>query len=182
MDERIYRDARGFAYVFHPRLGLLVLRAFKKRKGTHFQIPGGNVDRRDWGPQGTKTLTEAVVTGVTRELFEETGLEFRNTPERVNIVRLSDGSLLAMKDRYYVVIVINDEDTVKPPTGPLSKPLTEAGEDSFRIKLSKEHTGFYFEPDLEKAAEQISLHSGGKNSIALRQLVKAGVFKTGTIN
>eukprot|EP01134_Creolimax_fragrantissima_P003263 CFRG3263T1 len=177
MEECEYRDARGFAFIWHVKHGMLLLRAFKKRKGMHYQIPGGNVDRADWGGSGTsKTFVQALLTGVTREIFEETGMDFRGDNPRVCVVRARGQGLLAMKDRYYVIINITDDDSVQPFSGLLAKPIMGEGE-SFRLKLSKEHLGFYFEPDLQKAEAQIKMHSGGKNATALRTLADAGLFQ-----
>ena len=35
---------RGFIFAIHPKHGLLLLRAYKKKKGEHHQLPGGRVD------------------------------------------------------------------------------------------------------------------------------------------
>jgi len=45
--------------------------------------------------------------------------------------------------------------------------------ETFRLCLSIEHTGFRFEKTVSKAAEQVSLHSGGTSSLALLLMQQA---------
>ena len=41
------RASKAFILARHPAQGLLLLKAFKKRKGLHHQLPGGRVDEGD---------------------------------------------------------------------------------------------------------------------------------------
>ena len=38
---------RSFIFAIHPKHGLLLLRAYKKKKGVHHQLPGGRVDAEE---------------------------------------------------------------------------------------------------------------------------------------
>ena len=40
-------EKRSFIFAIHPTHGLLLLRAYKKKKGTHHQLPGGRVDAEE---------------------------------------------------------------------------------------------------------------------------------------
>jgi len=58
---------RGFVFAVHPTHGLLLLRASKKKKGVHFQLPGGHVDADELAFDDPHRRAAA------RELCEETG-------------------------------------------------------------------------------------------------------------
>ena len=68
---------RAFVIAFHRDLGVLLLRAHKKRKGDHYQLPGGRVD-----------AAEIETHGLERELFEETGLRV----DRARLAPVRDGA------------------------------------------------------------------------------------------
>ena len=62
-------------------------------------------------------------------------------------------------------------------TNGLSKSCCEDDGNPFLLRLSEEHTGFTFERDLERAAKLINLHSGGKNTKALKRIASEGLIK-----
>eukprot|EP01084_Bolivina_argentea_P242404 406662_1 len=72
----IHRDIktkfRAFIIGYHKEFGYLLLRAYKKGKGTHYQLPGGHIDKSEFH---ACSLEEAAKNAAKRELFEETGLE-----------------------------------------------------------------------------------------------------------
>ena len=60
-------EKRSFIFAIHPTHGLLLLRAYKKKKGTHHQLPGGRVDAEELA------FEDAHRRAAARELREETG-------------------------------------------------------------------------------------------------------------
>ncbi len=209
-------DYRGFVFAFHATHGLLILRAYKPKKGSHWQLPGGHVDAPEIEKLG---LDKAFLAGAKRELFEETGLQLpaeRFVPVYVTKAEGDGLECFELKARRYFLIELYDEDslefgksqtTAPVPTG-ASFPhricihgCSSAGFDfhnilrtgdevdglsrscraddgiPFLLRLSNEHTGFTFERDLERAAELISLHSGGKNTKALKRVSAEGLIK-----
>ena len=84
-------DYKAFIFATHPLHGLLLLYCTrKKKKGPHYQAPGGHVDKDDYDRviaqsntlQGPELLMRACKMGAARELFEETGLDYRSTLDR----------------------------------------------------------------------------------------------------
>ena len=85
-------DYKAFIFATHPLHGLLLLYCTrKKKKGPHYQAPGGHVDKDDYYRviaqsgttlQGPELLMRACKMGAARELFEETGMDYRSTPDR----------------------------------------------------------------------------------------------------
>ena len=47
---------RGFIFAVHPTHGLLLLRAYKKKKGVHHQLPGGRVDAEELRAAGLRAI------------------------------------------------------------------------------------------------------------------------------
>mmetsp|Transcript_7668 Transcript_7668/g.13444 ORF Transcript_7668/g.13444 Transcript_7668/m.13444 type:complete len:202 (-) Transcript_7668:909-1514(-) len=145
------KPAKAFVFAQHKRFGLLVLKAFKARKGLHGQLPGGKVDETDADAKA----------GLARELFEETGIDVRQHLERLHPVLFPHGDNMYRK-RYYFKLELFDSDAVGD-----KKPDTN---EKFTLSLSHEHVGYVFEHQLAAAAELITLHSGGANREALVQL------------
>ena len=141
---------RGFIFAVHPTHGLLLLRAYKKKKGVHHQLPGGRVDAEEL------ELDDAHRRAAARELREETGID-------VPPARLMD-TAVRRKNREYFFLELRDVD------GAGSDRDHANAENPFTLALSGEHTGFTFERDLAKAEDMIRLHSGGENALALRAL------------
>ena len=141
---------RGFIFAIHPKHGLLLLRAYKKKKGTHHQLPGGRVDAEELA------FEDAHRRAAARELREETGIA-------IEPARLTDAPV-RRKNREYFLLELRDADGAGPDRD------HDDAACAFTLALSGEHTGFTFERDLAKAEDMIRLHSGGENALALRAL------------
>ena len=141
---------RRFIFAIHPKHGLLLLRAYKKKKGVHHQLPGGRVDAEEL------EYEDAHRRAAARELREETGIA-------VPLARLMD-TAVRRKNREYFFLELRDADGAGPERD------HENTACAFTLALSGEHTGFTFERDLAKAEDMIRLHSGGENALALRAL------------
>ena len=141
---------RSFIFAIHPTHGLLLLRAYKKKKGTHHQVPGGRVDAEEL------QYEDAHRRAAARELREETGIA-------IEPARLTDAPV-RRKNREYFLLELRDADGAGPDRD------HDNASCAFTLALSGEHTGFTFERDLAKAENMIRLHSGGENALALRAL------------
>lgn len=117
-------------------------------------------------------LLHAARTGAARELFEETGIDFRtNCIDRLQPVRLHDNSTSGSdlvneyKHRLFFYCVVNDDDfSTNQGVTPIH---TNVDCQHLKIKISHEHAGFTFQPDPKEAAQMLNLHSGGKPSEVL---------------
>ena len=147
---------RSFIFAIHPTHGLLLLRAYKKKKGTHHQLPGGRVDAEEL------ELDDAHRRAAARELREETGIDV--SPARLKDATDREGKIVRRKNREYFFLELRDADGAGP-----DRDHVNAG-NPFTLALSGEHTGFTFERDLAKAENMIGLHSDGENAVALRAL------------
>ena len=139
---------RSFIFAIHPTHGLLLLRAYKKKKGVHHQLPGGRVDAEELEQEDAHRRAAA------RELREETGID-------VPLARLRDAAV-RRNNREYFLLELRDADGAGPDRD------HDNAACAFTLALSGEHTGFTFERDLAKAENMIRLHSGGENALALR--------------
>ncbi len=88
---------RSFIFVVHENHGMLLLHCTRKiKKGDHYQIPGGHLDDVDFLvtnnycndrsdefniDESQRNLLMAGMVGVARELYEETGIDFRIIPQ-----------------------------------------------------------------------------------------------------
>jgi len=170
---------RAFVIVKHNEYGLLILEACKKRKGgRHFQLPGGHVDMHELHTYGEE---EGSRIAAARELYEETGMDFRDRLYRLSAAELGglgpEAVKLHQSGRRYFKLDISKGDSVQELSSSeasramrLATPLSM---ETFRLCLSIEHTGFRFEKTVSKAAEQVSLHSGGTSSLALLLMQQA---------
>mmetsp|Transcript_81388 Transcript_81388/g.143665 ORF Transcript_81388/g.143665 Transcript_81388/m.143665 type:complete len:190 (+) Transcript_81388:60-629(+) len=160
-DERT--EQRAFILARHSRHGLMLLQAEKKKKGIHFQLPGGHVDKGEIDKLG---LADAEVAAAARELFEETGLDLRSHLQRLRRCRFGAEVQKRLGTRAFFEVDLYDEDSLHHNSREdLVAPITV--ETGFLLHLSHEHTGFAFEKDLQRAADMTSKHSGGKCSIAI---------------
>ena len=142
-------EKRSFIFAIHPKHGLLLLRAYKKKKGVHHQLPGGRVDAEEL------EYEDAHRRAAVRELREETGIA-------IEPARLTD-TAVRRKNREYFFLELQDADNAAGPDRD-----HENAACAFTLALSGEHMGFTFERDLAKAENMIRLHSGGENAVALR--------------
>mmetsp|Transcript_8895 Transcript_8895/g.21978 ORF Transcript_8895/g.21978 Transcript_8895/m.21978 type:complete len:316 (+) Transcript_8895:110-1057(+) len=81
------RDYRAFCLLIHRKHGALLLHCTrKKKKPPHYQLPGGHIDhcefkqiRNSLSTRITKEqLYHAARVGCAREVYEETGIDFRS--------------------------------------------------------------------------------------------------------
>jgi hypothetical protein len=93
LEKYVKDDYRAFVFAIHPLHGILLLRCTrKKKKGSHFQAPGGHIDKEDFDDavsntsggcnQGPAMLIRACKKGAARELYEETGIDLRSELDR----------------------------------------------------------------------------------------------------
>ena len=188
---------RSFVFVVHEETnGMLLLHCTRKvKKGPHYQLPGGHVDMEDLhtvmadiSASNCKVDDRAVFVKVccvaaSRELYEETGIDTRALLHRLQPKQLrphgkdtsiSDELVCELKGRCFFSLNINDSDF--PRDGTDSYEQTR-GDDasacsSVRLNLSKEHSGFMLERNLEKIPKLLSKHSGGKCSDAFRLCIQ----------
>jgi 8-oxo-dGTP pyrophosphatase MutT (NUDIX family) len=81
----IQSDYRAFIFCVHPHHGYMLLHCTrKKKKPSHFQLPGGHVDALEFEEAAkvhpdnvTEQLLLAGQMAAARELYEETGLDVR---------------------------------------------------------------------------------------------------------
>eukprot|EP01084_Bolivina_argentea_P086911 157040_1 len=148
---------RSFVIAYDQRYGYLLLSAYKKKKGVHYQLPGGHIDKSELN---SYSLEEASKIAANRELFEETGIKITDMSR---LIYLNFG----IKNRTYFGLLLDETDS-------LNNKNTKSLDDTqhFYLKLSHEHTGFIFEKDIKKAIVMIKQHSGGKNSEALAMCAK----------
>jgi 8-oxo-dGTP pyrophosphatase MutT (NUDIX family) len=201
-------DYRAFLFAQHPVHGLLLLYCSrKKKKSPHFQAPGGHVDNADFhiasgriksGKRDINTssshplLVLACKIGAARELYEETGIDLRNSLNRLQPIPLRDADsnnvnekdddlTCRFKHRLFFKICLTDADFVtegfdsKMGLG-LSQSMN-TDPPKLMIKLSHEHQGFIFEPNPMKAVDLLIQHSGGKVSTALGMAIVNGQMK-----
>eukprot|EP01083_Nonionella_stella_P212701 767840_1 len=146
---------RSFIIAYNKRYGYLLLRAYKKGKDLHYQLPGGHIDKSEL--HGC-SFENAAKLAAKRELFEETGLNINDNSRLKNLkLNINDNS------RVYFQLLLKDTDS-------LSNEYVKSLDDKqdFYLKIDPhEHNGFVFEKDINKAIDMIKKHSGGKNSEAL---------------
>eukprot|EP01083_Nonionella_stella_P005934 17122_1 len=155
---------RAFIIAYSKQYGYLLLKAYKKGKGQHYQLPGGHIDKSElYGC----SLADAAKMAGKRELFEETGLD-------IPLDRFKHLKNIVIKDRQYFQLLLDETDSLHIANNAqydetqLTASLNNTQKD-FKLKLSHEHNGFEFEKDIDKAIQMIKKHSGGKNSEALAQ-------------
>ena len=62
-------DYRGFVFVVHEEHGLLLLHCTRKlKKGPHWQVPGGHVDKEEFERAGKLALSETELTSESTSL------------------------------------------------------------------------------------------------------------------
>jgi uncharacterized membrane protein YidH (DUF202 family)/8-oxo-dGTP pyrophosphatase MutT (NUDIX family) len=159
---------RGFVVARHPRHGVLLLQADKAKKGgLHYQLPGGHVDRAELETFGA---ARAAKVAAARELFEETGIDVR---ARLGRLERLDAEVADGGKRSFFLMDLSDADGVGGTARALLLTPRHSPVIAFTLTISHEHTGFAFEPSLEKAADMVQKHSGGYCSAALLRLKSA---------
>jgi len=170
------KDYRAFCLLIHPKQGGLLLHCTrKKKKPPHYQLPGGHVDKEEFEQVAKKSsnvvtqaeLYRAARLGCAREVFEETGLDFRKRLEELLPLVLystkEDGKLInEHKSRIFFLCEVCDEDfpSTQRPNRILSLPQDCSCD--LKLQLSVEHSGFRFEKESSEIPKHLSLHSGGK--------------------
>ncbi|KAK9171155.1 NUDIX domain protein [Cryptosporidium meleagridis] len=189
---------RSFIIVIHQEYGCLLLKSTKKSKYDIFQLPGGRLDEKDLlinlseansnsndnnnNNNGINPIpTEnAFKIAAARELYEETGLDFRN---RLNMLKPLKFDL-PIKWRFFYLNITNYEIVNQNQNKNYYFNIFQEFSQYFKsimfntknnntdvkninIKLSKEHESFLFEKDLVKASQLVESHSKGICSKAL---------------
>mmetsp|Transcript_19142 Transcript_19142/g.40254 ORF Transcript_19142/g.40254 Transcript_19142/m.40254 type:complete len:161 (+) Transcript_19142:87-569(+) len=121
-------DYRSFIFATHQDYGMLLLFCTrKKKKGPHYQVPGGHVDKEDFDAASSSDtdrsndsaahILQGCKIGAARELFEETGLDVRNSLERLQPVWLrvctlpeSNELSCELKKRIFFKLDVFDDD------------------------------------------------------------------------
>ena len=120
-------DYRGFVFVVHKTYGLMLLYCTrKKKKGPHFQLPGGHIDEPEFfaaaeeSRDGQTQLLQAARAGAARELYEETGMDMRHQLDRLEPAALRNdvefdkhGKPILkneLKHRLYFFLPVSDDD------------------------------------------------------------------------
>jgi len=186
-------DYKAFVFATHPTYGILLLHCTrKKKKGPHFQSPGGHVDKEDYETAastlgkspGDKGINESDLLllagkiGAARELFEETGLNIRTDLDRLQAVHLRDRDkskekhlYCEMKERLFFKLCLKDDDFVLAGANCTS---LNSNPPDLRLRLSHEHQGFKFVASPKDAVGLLVQHSGGKVSKALQMAIEHG--------
>ena len=125
-------DYRGFIFAIHPDHGYILLHCTrKKKKPNHFQLPGGHIDDFEFKAAAQATqdpkeqLTLAGKMGAARELFEETGLDIRNSLDRFEPAKLypkekKNKLCNEFKHRLFYTIELADDDFLKEENLPIA--------------------------------------------------------------
>jgi 8-oxo-dGTP pyrophosphatase MutT (NUDIX family) len=98
----------------------------KKKKGPHFQLPGGHIDEFEFfaaAEQSSDSQTQLLLAaraGAARELYEETGLDVRNQLDRLEPAALRNDVEVdkhgkeilknELKHRLYFFLPVTDDD------------------------------------------------------------------------
>ena len=97
----------GFVVAHNYDKGILLLEAYKKNKGTHYQLPGGNIDKDEIERYG---IVEGARRAAARELWEETGIDMRNNIERLQQIPFPASHQTRLGRRlFFYLRVLNDE-------------------------------------------------------------------------
>lgn len=133
----------SFIFVIHEHYGMILLYCTrKKKKGPHYQIPGGHLDEADFHNSSiapinsssdgitvestrksqAELLQQAGKVGGTRELYEETGIDLRTQLDRIHPLPLYDEKdteyvrkqilINEYKHRLFYVVIVTDDDFI----------------------------------------------------------------------
>lgn len=121
-------------------------------------------------------MVETARIAAARELFEETGIDIRNSLDRLQPVRVreqeSETELYCELDKriFFFVSLQKDDVTFLDKSGEIIGPKFQQHDTIISrpvVKISDEHSDYIFEPDPVESVRKISLHSGGVPSKAL---------------
>ena len=185
---------RSFMFAYHPTHGLLLLLSTKS--GRPHQLPGGRVDSSDYPPLAlteSSYLSLGAERGLEREAMEETGLDVSGRlqpmrmlldPSRVppqpggeggggigmNEGREEHGGKYVCHEyklRWFFTVRLTDSDLSCFEPG--SPGVVECGTRGCgaRLRLSDEHSAFYFVKDLLEVSALVKGHSKGVPSEAV---------------
>mmetsp|Transcript_3130 Transcript_3130/g.5697 ORF Transcript_3130/g.5697 Transcript_3130/m.5697 type:complete len:205 (-) Transcript_3130:72-686(-) len=181
-------DYRGFVFAVHADHGMMLLHCTrKKKKGPHFQLPGGHVDAHEFGAaeklheDPLDQLLAAARMGAARELFEETGMDIQRNLDRLKPATLRSGvendrktgsPLLGceLRKRLYFFLSVTDEDFIPKSVANQAGLVSPIGSEGkhLMLQVSVEHSGFMFVKEPTESVELLKSHSGGAGSEALR--------------
>jgi 8-oxo-dGTP pyrophosphatase MutT (NUDIX family) len=179
-------------FVVHDTHGMSLLHCTrKKKKPAHYQLPGGHVDEPEFlqaakqHKQQQSQLIEACTAGAARELYEETGLDFRSRLDRLEPARIrgnldedkgdNNFAVNEYKQRLFFFLQVKDKDFAKYSNGVALSVAPQSRQKNVQLKLSHEHSGFTFEPEPSRAAVLLKHHSWGKCSEAPLMAMKQDV-------
>jgi len=196
------KEYRAFCLLIHKKEGAVLLHCTKKRrKPPHYQLPGGNVDGYEF-KQVTKSFSSWVTQeqlylatriGCAREVYEETGMDFRSQLDRFlpmvlysnNMEEIYNKSKLIneYKSRIFFVCDVFDNDfpcasrnglsrfsTIRYPSVPNNYTC------DLLLQLSEEHSGFRFFKESLEISRSLNFHSGGKVTKAVEMAFNTKAF------
>lgn len=131
---------KAFLFLVHRDHGLLLLYTTRKKsKGPHYQVPGGHVEQDDFDAaskikqkSAEKDYLLAYKIGAARELYEETGIDLRDSLDRLQPAKLrlpKDETSCDYKGRIFFSAEIFDGDVALQHNrnrGVLTSSLTQA--------------------------------------------------------
>ena len=161
-------DRYAFVIARHRRHGYLVLRS-QSENGGRYALPCGVTDPYQVKFAG---IDRASLATAAKVLCETTGLDFIENDHRLHPIRFPASVQSRLGQQYsFVSLELRDEDSVHLRSDNLEGlTLPKTGQKKFYLRLSQNHTAFYFEPDRLKAASAIKRQSGGKPAKALRAM------------
>mmetsp|Transcript_8896 Transcript_8896/g.21987 ORF Transcript_8896/g.21987 Transcript_8896/m.21987 type:complete len:266 (+) Transcript_8896:110-907(+) len=191
------RDYRAFCLLIHRKHGALLLHCTrKKKKPPHYQLPGGHIDhcefkqiRNSLSTRITKEqLYHAARVGCAREVYEETGIDFRSRLGKLLPMILynteennfkGDTLINEYKSRIFFVCELFDEDfPYRERDGSMrfsSTRFPSLPSDfscDLMLQLSVEHSGFRFFKESSEISNSLKYHSGGKVQEAVTMAYK----------
>jgi 8-oxo-dGTP pyrophosphatase MutT (NUDIX family) len=160
------KPTRAFVFVYNQTLGFLVLKAFKRKKGVHYQLPGGKIDDSDGG-----NGLSASAAAASRELFEETGLIVK--PSELKLLKFAKGlDHLERRQYFFYEIDENNYQVAKAKIYAVSESNKETNkQEIIKIKLSKEHIGYDWVVSRVHASHMLAKHSAGASAYAMKHIV-----------
>jgi len=180
---------KAFVFATHPNYGMILLFCTKKKiKGDHFQLPGGSINESEFknasarsGGDPRRQLILSSKKAVARQLWEEVGIDIRENLKRLKPAHIRFDSecynelSCEHRRRLFFTLEVDDSDFYTPADIAFNENLVFSinGQDiPLMLKLSKSHSGFKFQMDLNEAVHEIKKHSGKACSEALQLKIK----------